>query len=275
METPSLIVTRLEEANLVREDLDVAERRRRIFLALGVAVAIPFILVVDAANFTLLNTFEIIIDSLAAILLIANLILIRFLSSGTWLYRANALFFGFLALYYLTEDAGDGTAVMWSFAYPLVFIFLLGRREGAIWTGVLLVGTTLVLLLGPTNFSSMFPVGFLATFLMIAVLAYTVESLRHRFESESHVLIKQLETALSEVKTLEGLLPICASCKKIRDDNGYWNQIETYLGKHADASFTHSVCPECIEKLYPEFVDEYMKSSIDRDGEPTEKSEDE
>lgn len=58
--------------------------------------------------------------------------------------------------------------------------------------------------------------------------------------------------ALEEVKTLSGLLPICASCKKIRDDSGYWNQIEQYIQKHSDAKFTHGICPDCQKKFYPE-----------------------
>ncbi len=63
---------------------------------------------------------------------------------------------------------------------------------------------------------------------------------------------KELTKALEEVKTLGGLLPICASCKKIRDDKGYWNQIEGYIQKHSDAKFSHSICPECAKKIYPE-----------------------
>ncbi|MBN1631532.1 MAG: GAF domain-containing protein [Thermoleophilia bacterium] len=63
---------------------------------------------------------------------------------------------------------------------------------------------------------------------------------------------RELEQALSEVKTLQGLLPICASCKKIRDDEGYWNQLEIYLKKHAGVKFSHSLCPECEKHLYPE-----------------------
>lgn len=62
-----------------------------------------------------------------------------------------------------------------------------------------------------------------------------------------------LEDALSEVKLLSGFLPICASCKKIRDDKGYWNQIETYIQQHSEAEFSHSICPDCIKKLYPRF----------------------
>ena len=65
----------------------------------------------------------------------------------------------------------------------------------------------------------------------------------------------ELEKALTEVKKLSGLLPICANCKKIRDDKGYWNQIELYISNHSEAEFSHGLCPECAKKLYPEFYD--------------------
>ena len=65
----------------------------------------------------------------------------------------------------------------------------------------------------------------------------------------------ELKEALDEVKKLSGLLPICASCKKVRDDKGYWNQIESYLLEHSEVHFSHGLCPECMEKLYPELVD--------------------
>jgi PAS domain S-box-containing protein len=75
---------------------------------------------------------------------------------------------------------------------------------------------------------------------------------RKQSEAEREKLIKELEKALSEVKALSGLLPICSSCKKIRDDMGYWNQIESYIHKHSEAQFSHSICPECAKKLYPD-----------------------
>ena len=65
-------------------------------------------------------------------------------------------------------------------------------------------------------------------------------------------LIEQLQKALTEVKTLSGFIPICASCKKVRNDDGYWDQIEQYIRDRSDAQFSHSICPECREKLYPE-----------------------
>lgn len=74
-----------------------------------------------------------------------------------------------------------------------------------------------------------------------------------RTQKEKDNLIVELKDALREVKTLSGLLPICMHCKKIRDDRGYWNKLETYLYKHADAEFSHSICPDCEKNFYPEY----------------------
>lgn len=68
-------------------------------------------------------------------------------------------------------------------------------------------------------------------------------------------LILELQSALADVKTLTGLLPICAACKKIRDDQGYWQQIEAYIGKHSKAVFSHGICPDCAQRLYPGLTD--------------------
>ncbi len=70
-------------------------------------------------------------------------------------------------------------------------------------------------------------------------------------------LIVGLQKALTEVKTLSGMLPICSSCKKIRDDEGYWQQIEEYIRNHSDADFTHGICNDCVEKLYPEIYPKF------------------
>ena len=78
---------------------------------------------------------------------------------------------------------------------------------------------------------------------------------RKHLEAEREDLIRTLREALHSVKTLSGLLPICANCKKIRDDRGYWHQVEVYIHDHSEADFSHSLCPECAKKLYPEFYD--------------------
>lgn len=71
------------------------------------------------------------------------------------------------------------------------------------------------------------------------------------YRSNISTYTAELEEALDKVKLLSGMLPICASCKKIRDDKGYWSQIETYIKSHSEAEFTHSLCPDCVQKLYP------------------------
>jgi PAS domain S-box-containing protein len=76
---------------------------------------------------------------------------------------------------------------------------------------------------------------------------------RKRQEKERLRLIEELTDALKRVKTLNGLLPICASCKKIRNDGGYWEQVETYIRSRSNAEFTHGICPDCVRLLYPEY----------------------
>lgn len=69
---------------------------------------------------------------------------------------------------------------------------------------------------------------------------------------------QELRTALDEVQTLRGLIPICSSCKNIRDDKGSWNRIESYITEHSEAEFTHSYCNDCLKKLYPEIADQIV-----------------
>ncbi len=74
---------------------------------------------------------------------------------------------------------------------------------------------------------------------------------RKQAEAQRKKLIADLREALAKVRMLSGFLPICANCKKIRDDKGYWNQIESYIRDHSEAEFSHGICPECAKKLYP------------------------
>lgn len=83
---------------------------------------------------------------------------------------------------------------------------------------------------------------------------------RLRFEeTKKQKAINQLEDALQEVKKLSGLLPICSSCKNIRDDKGYWQQLEKYIGDHSEAQFSHGMCPDCAKKLYPELYEKVLR----------------
>ncbi len=78
-------------------------------------------------------------------------------------------------------------------------------------------------------------------------------------EAERTKLIDELRRALDEVEKLRGLLPICASCKKVRDDGGYWNTIESYISSRSNVDFSHTLCPDCMRNLYPEFCDKLSR----------------
>jgi len=106
----------------------------------------------------------------------------------------------------------------------------------------------------------------MASILLTAVLISTYKAnksiaAQKEVEEAKGKLIVELQAALAKVNKLSGLLPICASCKKIRDDKGYWNQIESYIREHSEAEFSHGICPECVKKLYPELHEKKFKKN--------------
>lgn len=93
-----------------------------------------------------------------------------------------------------------------------------------------------------------------ASDLRVANEQLRLEITKHRqSEEKRELLISELQAAMSKVRTLSGMLPICCSCKKIRDDQGYWKQIEDYVQDHSEAEFSHGICPDCMKKLYKEY----------------------
>ena len=95
------------------------------------------------------------------------------------------------------------------------------------------------------------------TILSVLLSASAVRDAEGRYVMSRGVIVDVTERRRmeAEVKTLSGLLPICASCKKVRDDRGYWSQIETYVSQHSQAEFSHGLCPDCLQRLYPEFAE--------------------
>ena len=96
--------------------------------------------------------------------------------------------------------------------------------------------------------------------ILYRTIRYAIQ--RKQEETEREQLIKALQKALAEVKTLSGLLPICSGCKKIRDDHGYWNRIETFISEHSDAQFSHGICPDCAQKYFPGYRDPLDDSGL-------------
>lgn len=94
---------------------------------------------------------------------------------------------------------------------------------------------------------------------------------RKNRERELENTVEKLRKAISELKTLSGLLPICSYCKKIRDDQGYWQQVEAYIAEHSEAGFSHSICPECLTEHYPNYARDVLKQSAKKGKQKIEK----
>lgn len=82
---------------------------------------------------------------------------------------------------------------------------------------------------------------------------------KEEYRKEKELLIHNLNQAFLEVQTLRGILPLCSFCKKVRDDNGYWEQVDVYISKHSQAEISHSLCPGCMKRQYPEVFKEIEK----------------
>ena len=208
------------------------------------------------------DTLEFIIDMLMAVILISSAVGIFRFNADRLVYCIGLNLLNVAILYNVSIGAGGMVALFWLYLVPLLIFFFLERTE-SLPSAILFFCVATILLVYPPLFGT-FNYGlksgfrFLISLLFIAIIAYGLESSRFRFsvslkKSNSELLLQKekLETALFEIKTLSGMLPICSYCKKIRDDKGYWNQIESYIHKHSRAEFSHGICPECAKNYYP------------------------
>lgn len=177
---------------------------------------------------------------------------------------AVGLYMAGFALIYGTIGHGMGIAGV---IPPVIFAYLYGLRAG-VAAGVLMLPVTCVmciLLAVPDWFEKITVLGHVSIVLIAGVVGRIHDlnvllraelAERRKAEVQREQLIQDLTRALAEVKTLSGLLPICASCKNIRNDEGYWEKIEKYISDRSDAEFSHGLCPDCAKKMYPQYFQE-------------------
>ena len=237
--------------------LERHERRCCVLLLFVYTLTVPTLVIFAVYHFF---TGRIILTELnvaiATLFLVFFFLLIKYKSVVTIRFVAEITVAMICVLlgYFFIAGVYDGVSVLWMFTLPTLTFLLLGHKEGGIWI-IAIILTTGIILFFPENFGAFqyelkFRVRFYIVFLALSISFYGVESLRYRIENELVSEQKKLKEALVRVKTLSGLLPICASCKKIRDDKGYWNEIETYISSHSEAEFSHGMCKECGDKLY-------------------------
>jgi len=129
-----------------------------------------------------------------------------------------------------------------------------GYKEGDIRGGI-----SVVLPFSPKADYLSLILGYGIAALLGSLIIYTAGHMLHKKESEQQELIKNLQEALHEIKTLQGIVPICSFCKKIRDDKGFWSQVEAYVSQHTKAEFSHGICPDCLEEHYSDLFEDKKK----------------
>jgi hypothetical protein len=235
--------------------LTVDERRKRIFLSLCIFVTVPV-----AAIFGIFDLLEgrsvegALIVGMGA-LLTTILFLFRMVADMTNVYRCCGVLVFLLMTYELAIGGGEGYAFVWFYFFPIALFFIFGRKEGLVWVAGSLgvIAAILFIDFGDYPYNLGVSIRFALTYFIVAVISLALELSRDHYYRELLSEKKALEQAMLRVKTLSGLLPVCAHCKKIRDDRGYWQQIEAYIAAHSNADISHGICPECAAKYYPEY----------------------
>jgi hypothetical protein len=246
------------------ENADSAERRRRRqLIVLLTSFGIPVILVFGIVDYLEGDTIEFLVDVTLVAILAVGLIAIFKYNKDRPAYFFGLNMLALAVLYNVAIGAGKESAIYWVFILPSLLFFFQGRRDGLVSVGFVLFLLSLLLfqpgLLHAHDYGMKTGLRFFPSLFFVAVIGYGLESSRDRFSDmlrrEHEELLDEkanLEKALKQIKTLHGLLPMCSSCKKIRDDSGYWKQIEAYLHEHSDAKFSHGICPDCAKELYPD-----------------------
>lgn len=232
-------------------------------IGLLTSFGIPVILMFGVVDYVEGDTMEFLVDVTLVAILAAGLIAIFRYNKDRAAYFVGLNMLALAVLYNVAIGAGKESALYWVFILPSLLFFFQGRRDGLISVGFVLLLLSLLLfqpgLVHAHDYGVKTGLRFLPSLFFVVLIGYGLESSRHRFSDmlrrEHEELLDEeanLEKALKQIKTLHGLLPMCASCKKIRDDNGYWKQIEAYLYEHSDARFSHGICPDCAKNLYPD-----------------------
>lgn len=248
-------ITQIDEAE---------EHRRRLFFRISAIGAIITCVSFTIEDLFLGERFEVFLDG-SAVVILGVFVFISFWNQILF-YRPMLLIMTIVMNLSLAYGTGHGSVSYWMLCMPIFYVSFLPSKEAFLW-GFVETAIMTILLLFPNLFDSFdytryFGIRILGAFIFILFVSIVLERGRERYQRlvlESNKAIemerKKLAKALSNIKQLKGMLPICACCKKVRDDEGYWSQIEQYLVSHSEATFSHGICPECAKKLYGEDIE--------------------
>ena len=244
----------LEDKTTGSESIEV--RRKRIYILIGISFSVPILTGYGIFYFLQNKPLDGLLNLAVAVSLIVISLLIMKTGSRFGLYRFGMASLLLLLVYNVGFAPFGESEALWLIVIPMVIFYLFGTREGLIWMGVTIVPSAILIFFPDTfnaySYKDSFRIALFIAILLSLILSYFLESLRAHFSSRLEKQNMELQDALSNVKRLSGLLPICSYCKKIRDDEGYWNQIESYIHDHSEATFSHGICKECAKQHYPD-----------------------
>ena len=210
------------------------------------------------------------VDAAVTVFLVGVHLYLRKSKNADRLSRLGILGTGCFYAFLIAHGGVNGSAYVWAFTYPLISLFLVGSVLGTIATFLLLGVASVIFAIGPdfpavNVYDGNLVARFVAAYVTVYLFALVIERVRVMVQSrlseanqkleilieQKQTLIQDLERTMDEVSTLQGILPICSNCKNVRNDEGYWEQVEEYVRDRSRADFSHSICPDCFKKLYP------------------------
>jgi len=256
---------------------DDLEKLRNIYLLnIILSLGSVFLVILGVVAFNQGNVFLGSIEFVLAVFLLYLFIFLRITKKHEVVSLAGSVIVGFFYCFLLATGGMNNTAYVWAFTYPLISLFLQGPRKGSIMSLALFVFAIFVFSMGSTldfltTYDTNIVIRFIPAYITIYLFSFVMEKSRaiindrliashttlenanlrlKEGNTEKADLIVELREKINEVKDLQGIVPICASCKKIRNDSGYWEQVEKYVQERSGAQFSHGICPDCSHELY-------------------------
>lgn len=238
------------------KNLDINEKRKRSLVLFGSLLAIPTLLFFTVHDILVYDTLGTFMDGSLALLFIVCVIMLTKVKNGIWIYRIVLIGLSVVLLYNTLTGPSGESSVLWLYIYPLTSFYILGIYEGFwLFAVTFLIGCASIFFpeqLHTYAYPMDLRVRFFISMSIVTILSFSLEFLRNYFYTQLEAQRQQLKQALDKVRTLDGLVPICSMCKKIRDDKGYWNNLEKYLAQHTNATLSHGICDGCLKEEYPE-----------------------
>lgn len=240
-------------AGMVPDTSEGVDRRLRGYLAFVFILFVPTTMIFAVVDWTKGERLTSVLVGGIALILLSSVPGLRRVEDVRGLYRVVLSSAAVLLTAVLYVGGGGGYALLWYYAFPAGFYYVFGAREGSVWAvGLLIPGAAILLTPLGVEYPPALAERFVVTYALVGALALGLQRARDAAYAGLVQEKGRLEEALAEVRTLSELLPMCAWCGKVRNDQGYWSRIEEFLKDQTGTVVSHGVCEDCAGKLEAE-----------------------